>query len=188
MFDQIIVRVGASLDQAGFPYMIIGGQAVLLYGEPRLTRDIDITLGVDIDRLQTLLAVVRKLSLKILPEDAAAFVRQTMVLPTLDETTRIRVDFIFSFTPYESQAIRRAKKVQILGQDISFASVEDLIIHKIFAGRPRDIEDARSVILKNPDLDVPYVEEWLKAFDDASDDRPFLSDFRRISSISSKGR
>ena len=27
--------------------MIIGGQAVLLYGEPRLTRDIDITLGVN---------------------------------------------------------------------------------------------------------------------------------------------
>jgi len=52
-----------------------------------------------------------------------------MVLPTLDETTGIRVDFIFSFTPYESQAIRRAKKVQILGQDISFASAEDLIIH-----------------------------------------------------------
>ena len=103
-----------------------------------------------------------------------------MVLPTLDETTGIRVDFIFSFTPYESQAIRRAKRVQILGQDVSFAAVEDLIIHKIFAGRPRDLEDVRSVILKNPDLDVPYIEQWLKAFDDVSDDKQFLLTFRRI--------
>lgn len=188
MFDQIIARVAASLDQAGLPYMIIGGQAVLLYGEPRLTRDIDITLGVDIDRLETLLDAIRKLSLKILPEDAAAFVRQTMVLPTLDETTHIRMDFIFSFTLYESQAIRRAKKVKILGQDVSFASAEDLIIHKIFAGRPRDLEDVRSVILKNPGLDVPYIEEWLKAFDEASDDRLFLLTFKRISGISSEGR
>jgi len=31
--------------------MIIGGQVVLLYGEPRLTRDIDITPGVNIDEL-----------------------------------------------------------------------------------------------------------------------------------------
>jgi hypothetical protein len=31
--------------------MIIGGQAVLLYGEPRLTRDIDITLGVSAEHL-----------------------------------------------------------------------------------------------------------------------------------------
>jgi len=29
--------------------MVIGGQAVLLYGEPRLTRDIDITLGIGVE-------------------------------------------------------------------------------------------------------------------------------------------
>jgi hypothetical protein len=181
MFDQTLVRIGASLERAEIPYMIIGGQAVLLYGEPRLTRDIDITLGVNIDRLESLLAVARDLSLKILPEDAAAFVRQTTVLPTLDEATGIRVDFIFSFTPYESEAIRRANKVNILDHDVCFAAVEDLIIHKIFAGRPRDIEDVQSVILKSHVLDIPYIEKWLRVFDDASDDKQFLSTFRRIS-------
>jgi hypothetical protein len=35
--------------------MVIGGQAVLLYAEPRLTRDIDITLGLSVNRLPTLL-------------------------------------------------------------------------------------------------------------------------------------
>jgi len=159
--------------------MIIGGQAVLLYGEPRLTRDIDITLGVNIDRLETLLLVAQQLSLKPLPEDIEAFVRQTMVLPALDQETGIRVDFIFSFTPYESQAILRAKKVSILGQDVCFASLEDLIIHKIFAGRPRDIEDVQMVILKNPALDVLYIEEWLKTFDAASDEKNFLAAFRQ---------
>lgn len=39
------------MDEAGVPYMVIGGQAVLIYGEPRLTKDIDITLGVDVDGL-----------------------------------------------------------------------------------------------------------------------------------------
>ena len=34
--------------------MVIGGQAVLLYGEPRLTRDIDITLGVGVRELNKL--------------------------------------------------------------------------------------------------------------------------------------
>ena len=180
MFDKALARIGAALEKAGIPYMIIGGQAVLLYGEPRLTRDIDITLGVNIDRLETLLAVAQQLSLKPLPEDATAFVRQTMVLPTLDEATGIRVDFIFSFTPYESQAILRAKKVRILDQDVWFAAVEDLIIHKIFAGRPRDIEDVQTVILKNFALDVHYIEEWLKAFDAASDEKNFLLTFKQI--------
>lgn len=180
MFNETLARIGASLERAEIPYMIIGGQAVLLYGEPRLTRDIDITLGVNIDRLDAVLATVQDLSLKAIPEDPAAFVRQTMVLPALDETTGIRVDFIFSFTPYESQAIRRATKVRILDQDVYFAAVEDLIIHKIFAGRPRDIEDVQSVILKNHTLDIPYIEKWLTDFDDASDDKQFLLTFRRI--------
>jgi len=160
--------------------MIIGGQAVLMYGEPRLTRDIDITLGVNIDRLEDLQDVVRHLSLRPLPKDISAFVRQTMVLPTLEETTGIRADFIFSFTPYESQAIQRAKKVRILDQDVCFASVEDLIIHKIFAGRPRDIEDARTVILKNAAVDIQYIEKWLNAFDAASEEKRFLTVFREI--------
>lgn len=29
--------------------MIIGGQAVLLYGEPRLTKDLDVTLGIGLE-------------------------------------------------------------------------------------------------------------------------------------------
>jgi len=184
MFDKALARIGASLEKAGIPYMIIGGQAVLLYGEPRLTRDIDITLGVNIDQLEILLTLAQQISLKPLPEDVAVFVRQTMVLPALDEETGIRVDFIFSFTPYESQAIQRAKKVRILDQDVCYAAVEDLIIHKIFAGRPRDIEDVQMVILKNSVLDVPYIEEWLKTFDDASDEKNFLATFRKIAGSS----
>jgi hypothetical protein len=43
-----------------------------------------------------------------------------------------------------------------------FASAEDVIIHKCFAGRPRDLEDARSIIIKNPKLDQAYVRRWLK--------------------------
>ena len=72
MFDETLVRIAGALESAGIPYMIIGGQAVLLHGEPRLTRDIDITLGVNIDRLEILIDMTRRLSLKLLPEDVSA--------------------------------------------------------------------------------------------------------------------
>jgi hypothetical protein len=39
MFQALLVRLARALDSAGIPYMVIGGQAVLLYGEPRLTRN-----------------------------------------------------------------------------------------------------------------------------------------------------
>ena len=67
MFEKILSRIGASLIKYDIPYMIIGGQAVLLHGEPRLTRDIDITLGVNADHLDALLPVVQELALKPLP-------------------------------------------------------------------------------------------------------------------------
>ena len=180
MFEKILSEIGKSLEKHNLPYIIIGGQAVLLHGEPRLTRDIDITLGVSIDQLETLLSVVRELSLKPLPKDIETFVRQTMVLPTLDETTGIRADFIFSFTPYETEAIKRAKKVTILNQKVNFASPEDLIIHKIFAGRPRDIEDVKTVLLKNPDVDKEYIRGWLKELDESSEEKNFLKIFEGV--------
>jgi hypothetical protein len=69
MFEKLLSRIGAGLDNRNLPYMIIGGQAVLLYGEPRLTRDIEITLGVNIDDLDIVLSAVHELSLKPLPQD-----------------------------------------------------------------------------------------------------------------------
>ncbi|MFH1703086.1 MAG: nucleotidyl transferase AbiEii/AbiGii toxin family protein [Nitrospirota bacterium] len=180
MFEEILSKIGAILKKHNLPYMIIGGQAVLLYGEPRLTRDIDITLGVNTGHLDELLTVVRELSLKPIPENIKLFVQQTMVLPALEETTGIRVDFIFSFTTYGIEAIKRVRKITIKGQEVCFASPEDVIIHKIFAGRPRDIEDVRSIILKNPDIDTQYIRKWLKEFDKSSDKKDFLKTFEKV--------
>jgi predicted nucleotidyltransferase len=44
--------------------------------------------------------------------------------------------------------LKRAKSVNILNYKVKFSSCEDLIIHKIFAGRERDLEDARIIIEK----------------------------------------
>lgn len=160
--------------------MIIGGQAVILYGEPRLTRDIDITLGINTDGLPRVLNIINDLSLKPIPDNFRTFVERTMVLPTINENTGIRVDFVFSFTPYEKQAICRARKVLLNNVEISFASPEDVIIHKIFAHRPRDLEDVKSIILKNPGLDMEYIKKWLFEFDKSFPGEGFLEIFKQI--------
>jgi len=180
VFEQLITRIAAVMSSHQIPYMIIGGQAVLLYGVPRMTKDIDITLGMDIGGLDKVLEAVKNIGLRVLPGDFRGFVEQTSVLPTLDGTTGIRVDLIFSFTPYERQAIARAKTVALLETGVTFASVEDVVIHKIFAGRPRDLEDVRSMIIKNPHFDVKYVRTWLKEFDRSQEGRNFLKAFEKV--------
>jgi len=159
--------------------MVIGGQAVLLYGEPRLTKDIDITLGAGVDELDTIVGLVRHLSLKILVDTFEDFVKKTMVLPVMDEKSGIRIDFIFSFSTYEQQAIERAKKVKISNTYVKFASLEDVIIHKMIAGRARDIEDIKSMLLKNPKCRNQYIIKWLKAFDNSLGTN-FIKSFKQI--------
>jgi len=178
MFEEILKKVSSALASKNIPYMVIGGQAVLIYGEPRLTRDIDITLGIGISSLPEILSMVKKLKLSPIPSDPFAFVKKTMVLPCLDQKSKIRVDFIFSFTPYEKQAIERANKMRLGSSNINFASVEDVIIHKIFAGRPRDIEDVKAILLKNPKVDILYIRKWLKEFEKITPEKNLLKTLR----------
>ena len=165
MFEKLLARLGGALDKAGIPYMLIGGQAVLLHGQPRATVDIDVTVGLDVDAVPRLLALAQSLGLNALATPVEPFVAKTNVLPVQDAETGIRVDFIFSFTPYEQQAIARAVRQSVGGQSVCFAAAEDLILHKLFAGRPRDIEDVRGVLArKGKQLDSEYLRRWARQF------------------------
>ncbi|HXJ91480.1 MAG TPA: nucleotidyl transferase AbiEii/AbiGii toxin family protein [Terriglobia bacterium] len=166
MLSELLEKLAQGLDARDVPYMVIGGQAVLVYGEPRMTRDIDVTLGIGPEGLAKVEDLMLTLGLTTLPESPAEFVHQRMVLPCKDEESGFRIDFIFSFTPYERQAIERARSVQVGNTKVRFASPEDLIIHKMVAGRPRDEEDVRGILLKTS-VDVPYIENWLRQFDQA---------------------
>lgn len=51
MFQKLLEKIALALDRLGIAYMLIGGQAVFLYGEPRLTRDIDVVIDAGPDHL-----------------------------------------------------------------------------------------------------------------------------------------
>ncbi len=164
MFRTLLEKIGRELDKDKISYMIIGGQAVLIYGEPRLTKDIDITLNLTPSEIERIEKICKKLNFSALIKNHREFVKKTFVFPVIDKRTKIRIDFIFSFSDYEKEAMKRVKKVKIGKKYIKFASLEDVIIHKIVSGRPVDIEDARKMILKNPDFDKKYIRKWLRTF------------------------
>jgi len=167
VFEALLKKVSIELNKNKIPYMIIGGQAVLLYGEPRFTRDIDITLGVDVDSFQDILSITEKLGLKPAADDPEKFAAKTNVFPVIDGKSGIRIDFIFSFSAYEREALKRAKHVAVSGVKVKYISAEDLIIHKLIAGRPRDIEDVKNVLARKKRLDIKYIRKWLRSFDDS---------------------
>jgi len=149
--------------------MVIGGQAVLVYGVPRLTQDVDVTLGAGIDRLREILDLAKAQAWQVLVQDPEDFVRRTMVLPCSDAESHLRIDLMFSHSEYERQALQRVRRVTVGNAQVRFASLEDLVIHKMIAGRPRDLEDVRGILLKNPNCQVEYIRQWLVEFDQSLD-------------------
>ncbi len=182
MLETFLRKLAKGLDDQRVPYLIIGGQAALIHGRPRLTQDVDVTLGVDTDSLAVILALCRRLTLRPLPKNPRRFVEESRVLPAQDRRSGLRVDLIFSNTPYERQAMARASVVRMAGYPVRFASAEDLILHKLFAGRAIDLEDAKAVILRQGRrLNTAYIRRWLRAFGDVVEDgRDLLAVWRRL--------
>jgi len=180
LINKLLKKIASALDENHVPYMIIGGQAVLLYGSPRFTRDIDVTLGVNIDQFQAIKTICSELHIKMAPENPEKFLKDTMVLPAEDMDSKVRVDFIFSFTPYEKQALSRAREVMIENYPVKFATPEDVIVLKMFAGRAIDKEDVKSILLKQHKLDLKYIKKWLSDFQGLPSHKNIVKDFEII--------
>ena len=177
MFQQLLEQMALALESRGIPYMLVGGPATLLYGEPRLTRDIGVALGTGPERWAEIVELAEASGWQ--PLGDKKFVERTLVLPCIERASGIRIDFVFSHLAFERQAMERVRRVPIGTAQVCFASVEDLIIHKIAAGRPRDWEDVRGILLKKPEMDLPYVRRWLKEFE-ASFNEGFLERFETL--------
>ena len=108
-FEAILTRIARVLKAASVDYMVIGGQAVLIHGEPRLTKDIDVTLALPPFEPEPVLDILRKLSLEALVKDPSAFLKQTFVLPAIDPETKIRIDLVCSLSEYEREETSRTQ-------------------------------------------------------------------------------
>ena len=182
-FDRLVAEVSRELKSRDVPHILIGGQAVLLHGAPRLTQDIDVSLSIGPERIAVVEDACAAIGLEPLVPDPADFARETFVLPVRSESSGVRVDLIFSNTEFERLAVDRAVQVALSGETVPFASPEDLVLFKLFAGRARDIDDARSVVdRQSAGLDWSYIERWARAFAEipGREDLPKLvADLRR---------
>ena len=146
------------------PYAIIGGLAVQYWGEPRFTRDVDVTtLMVFESEAEFLSDILNTFQPRI--SEALEFALKNRVL-LIRMTNGCDVDLSLGIPGYEEKVIKRAVDYGIgHSRTIKFASAEDLIIHKAVAGRPQDCSDIEGIILRQGKrLDATYIKHWLKKF------------------------
>ncbi len=162
------------------PYAIIGGLAVQHWGEPRVTANVDVSVAVPADATDEFLA---KAIVHFHPrtQDAQDFARENRVL-LVSASNGCPVDICLAIAGYEDEMMRRSVSRELQpGRAVRICTPEDLVIHKLVAGRPRDLEDAETVIMRQRDrLDADYIRRWLADFANALDQPDLLERFESI--------
>lgn len=168
------------LDDEGWPNFFVGGLAVQIWGQPRLTNDLDLTIFTglvdeteQVERLLTLFTARFKT-----PQAAMEFSRTSRML-LLSTENGTDIDMMFGGiadinTDYERSSI------QSFTPEISLrvCSAETLICMKTIAFRGQDQVDVENVIVKQRHLDWDYIDEYLKnasQYKDLSENISWLS-------------
>ena len=167
--------------QKGWKSCIIGGIAVLRWGEPRFTRDVDVTLltgfGNELEFIQTILG--SGYSGRI--ADAAGFALKHRVL-LLESPNDIPIDISLAGLPFESLAVERATLFEFEpGCKLRTCSAEDLMVQKLFASRPRDISDVQTIAGKQRGhLDWTYIESQLAPLAELKEQPEIMATFAKL--------
>jgi hypothetical protein len=164
--ETALVELASLLDELGIPYIVIGGLAVALWGEPRSTLDVDLSLWVEPGDIGRIVAALSE-RVRPLPAEPLSFVTRTRVLPVLT-SQGIRADLVLAALPIEREAIDRAKVKYLGGRAVRVASVEDLVFAKLISERAKDREDALRLIHRfGRSLDRTYLEPRLEQMAEA---------------------
>ncbi|HXP61170.1 MAG TPA: hypothetical protein VN829_11805 [Dongiaceae bacterium] len=150
MKDLFVVagKVQNFLDARGWRSCVIGGLAVQRWGEPRLTRDVDITLLTGFGGEEAYVdAILQRFNFRPPGGREFALRHRVMLLAAEDGTG---IDMALGGLPFEENVISRASRFEFFpGLVLRTCSAEDLVVMKAFAGRELDWGDVRGVIARH---------------------------------------
>lgn len=145
--QRTLFDVVSFLDAERIPYALIGGLAVSLRGQPRMTADVDMVILADVPRSLALVQALEGTNFKPLFDGVAEVVQKAFILPLRHRTTNVKVDLALGLSGFERQAMARAEKLQLAGVSISVVTAEDLLMMKVLAGRPQDDQDIQGLMI-----------------------------------------
>lgn len=148
--------IANTLQQGGFSYAVIGGQAVNNWLEPRFTSDIDITLVASVSDQQRLLQLLQSKNFTLEKQFGDKQVSGPDFLRFVSSDKQIILEIQIAKTQLQNDVVKRAIEG---GFGLRIATPEDLIILKLIANRPKDQIDLVGLI-KIDNLDWEYIRDW----------------------------
>lgn len=162
-------------------WCVFGAQAVVAYGVPRLSADVDVTLAIVPDAQEHFARDMQAAGFSLRVSDPD-FVRRTRVMPFAHEPTGMPLDVVLASSGLEDEFLRRAVPTDIGGTRVPVIELSDLIIAKVLAGRAKDVDDARALWqLHRQEMDARRIRHILQQLEEALSQSDLVSSFDIIS-------
>ena len=146
-----------ALNKAKINYLVCGGAAVILFGYPRLTADLDLIVSLEKENLENLYNVLIKLGYRLkIPIKKEEFVEKETLQELAREKNMKVVSFYNLKDPFKiidigvnlpgiPEILKNKKHVRVKNSDIPIISIDDLIKMKKDAARPQDLIDVENL-------------------------------------------
>jgi len=166
----LVARLLGPLHESGIPYMVTGGLAAIIYGEPRLTNDVDLVLQLtpaDAERLAAAFPQDRYYvpPLETIREEAGRAAHGHFNI--LDLETSLRADiYCLGEDLLGTWAMARRRAVPIAGGTVWLAPLEYVILLKLRyyrdAGSERHLRDIAAMRRISGELvEQPALDGWI---------------------------
>jgi predicted nucleotidyltransferase len=174
----VLRAVANAMRELGVRWYVFGAQAAIVWGSPRLSSDVDVT--VEYLAPQKIAEAFRRHGFDIVHDDAD-FVERTRVIAVMHRDSRMPVDIVLAGPGLEDEFLERAVVRKIGGRNIPVMSPEDLVATKILAGRAKDLEDVHAVMrARRTDLDLERIRSLLQLLERALTRSDLLRQFEAI--------
>lgn len=149
------------------PMAVMGGLALAAWRHARSTQDVDLLLGASSTPVDELVVTLEKSDVLLKASATPRSIGSIRVLQFLYEPPNslmpVQVDLLLGELEYHQAALQRRVTFE-LGNPrvaIEFLSCEDLVLHKLIAGRMIDLADAAALLRANKgELDLAYLLQW----------------------------
>jgi hypothetical protein len=160
-------HVWAALKPLKLPMALMGGLAAAVWKHPRNTRDVDLLVDVRDLSPDKLVEAMKRAGMRSKREPPMLSVGDQRIIQLLYQPPGtfldIQIDVLLADSAYQKEAIKRAAPAKLDEEiEIAVLSCEDLIIHKLLAGRIVDRADVAALLRANRAiLDRAYLNGWL---------------------------
>jgi hypothetical protein len=162
---EILPLVCGYLNATGTEYVVIGGIAVSIWGDPRTTMDLDVMISLEENAVEKFVEFLKKNGFMTTLEDAWAAFAERSHFTAEDTLSSLRLDIKGVYNEMDRKTIARRMKFNFNGADIMIETPEDLISAKLYFGSDQDLRDAEGIYrLQKDKLDMDYLDAACKSY------------------------